>query len=147
MKRRLCLYLAAVGVLTAASSPEPAPAQEFVVIVNASNPVASMSKEEVAKLFLKKTVSWPAGTTVAAVEQPMTAKTREAFAREVLGKTIAQVKSYWQQQIFSGRDVPLPEKQNDDDVVAFVRSNPNGIGYVAKGVEVGRGVKIISIAP
>lgn len=147
MKRRICLYLAAAGVLTAASSPEPAPAQEFAVIVNASNPVTSMSKDEVAKLFLKKTVSWPAGTMVAAVEQPMTAKTREAFAREVLGKTIAQVKSYWQQQIFSGRDVPLPEKQNDDDVVAFVRSNPNAIGYVAKGVDVGRGVKVISIAP
>jgi ABC-type phosphate transport system substrate-binding protein len=57
------------------------------------------------------------------------------------------VKSYWQQQIFSGRDVPPPEKQTENDVVAFVRSNPGAIGYVSKGVDIGRGVKALSVAP
>ena len=147
MKQKICLSLLAAGLLVGATAPEPAPAQEFAVIVNAANPVSSLPKEEVAKLFLKKSVSWQSGATVAAVELPMTAKTREAFARDVLGKTLAQVKSYWQQQIFSGRDVPLPEKPTDDDVVAFVRANPNAIGYVSKGAEIGRGVKVISLAP
>ena len=147
MKQKICLSLLAAGLLLGATAPEPVPAQDFAVIVNAANPVSSLSKEEVAKLFLKKSVSWQSGATVAAVELPMTAKTREAFARDVLGKTLAQVKSYWQQQIFSGRDVPLPEKPTDNDVVAFVRSNPNAIGYVSKGAEVGRGVKVISLAP
>ena len=147
MKQKICLSLLAAGLLLGATAPEPVPAQDFAVIVNAANPVSSLSKEEVAKLFLKKSVSWQSGAIVAAVELPMTAKTREAFARDVLGKTLAQVKSYWQQQIFSGRDVPLPEKPTDNDVVAFVRANPNAIGYVSKGAEVGRGVKVISLAP
>lgn len=146
MKRncRLLSLIATIGVL---SSPLAAHAQEFTVIVNASNPVSTMPKDDVAKLFLKKTVSWQSGRPVAPVELPTTAKAREAFAREVLNKSIAQVKSYWQQQIFSGRDVPPPEKQSENDVVAYVRSNPGAIGYVSKGVDIGRGVKALSLAP
>jgi len=146
MKRkcRLLSLIVTIGVL---SSPLAARAQEFTVIVNASNPVSTMPKDEVAKLFLKKTVAWQSGRAVAPVELPTSAKAREAFARDVLNKSIAQVKSYWQQQIFSGRDVPPPEKQSENDVVAFVRSNPGAIGYVSKGVDIGRGVKALSIAP
>ena len=131
----------------AASSPEPIPAQDFAVIVNASNPVTALPKEEVAKIFLKKSLNWQSGGNVVAVELPMGAKAREAFAREVLGKTLPQLKSYWQQMIFSGKDIPLAEKPSDGDVVAFVRSNPNAIGYVSKTADVGRGVKVIAIAP
>jgi ABC-type phosphate transport system substrate-binding protein len=147
MKRKICLYALAAGILVAATSPEPAPAQDFAVIVNAANPVTAMSKDDVAKLFLKKQISWESGQSVAAVELPMTTRAREAFARDVLGKTIPQVKAYWQQQIFSGRDIPLPEKPSENDVIAFVRSNANAIGYVSKGVDVGRGVKVIALAP
>ena len=146
MKRILKSFslILTIGVL---SSPLALGAQEFTVIVNAANPLASMPREDVAKLFLKKTVSWQSGQTVSPVELPPAAKAREAFARSVLNKSMAQVKSYWQQQIFSGRDVPPPEKQSENDVVAFVRSNPGAIGYVSKGVDIGRGVKAISVAP
>ena len=146
MKRNQSLFslILMVGVL---SSPLAAGAQEFTVIVNATNPVASMPRDDVAKLFLKKTVAWQSGQAVSPVELPAAAKAREAFAHTVLNKSIAQVKSYWQQQIFSGRDVPPPEKQSENDVVAFVRSNPGAIGYVSKGADIGRGVKALSVAP
>jgi len=145
--KRNCTLLSLIATIGVLSSPLAAQAQEFTVIVNASNPVSSMPRDEVAKLFLKKTVSWQSGKTVAPVELPPAAKAREAFARTVLNKSIPQVKSYWQQQIFSGRDVPPPEKQTENDVVAFVRSNPGAIGYVSRGVDIGRGVKALSVAP
>jgi ABC-type phosphate transport system substrate-binding protein len=146
MKRILKSFslILTIGVL---SSPLSAAAQEFTVIVNAANPVASMPRDDVAKLFLKKTIAWQSGQAVSPVELPAAAKAREAFARTVLNKSISQVKSYWQQQIFSGRDVPPPEKQTENDVVAFVRSNPGAIGYVSKGVDIGRGVKALAVAP
>ena len=140
--RTLLSLIATVGVL---SSPLAAHAQDFTVIVNASNPVSSLPRDDVAKLFLKKTVAWESGKAVAPVELPPAAKAREEFARAVLNKSISQVKSYWQQQIFSGRDVPPPEKQTENDVVAFVRSNPGAIGYVSKGVDIGRGVKALAV--
>ena len=146
MKRNQSVFLLilTIGML---SSPLAGGAQEFTVIVNAANPVASLPRNDVAKLFLKKTVAWQSGQAAAPVELPAAAKAREAFARAVLNKSIAQVKSYWQQQIFSGRDVPPPEKQTENDVVAFVRSNPGAIGYVSKGVDIGRGVKALAVAP
>ena len=146
MKRtfRLSSLILTIGVLL---SPMAAGAQEFTVIVNAANPLASMPRDDVAKLFLKKTVSWQSGQAASPVELPAAAKAREAFARTVLNKSIPQVRSYWQQQIFSGRDVPPPEKQSENDVVAFVRSNPGAIGYVSKGVDIGRGVKALTVAP
>ena len=146
MKRtfRLSSLIITIGVL---SSPLAAGAQEFTVIVNAANPLASMPRDDVAKLFLKKTVAWQSGQAASPVELPTAAKAREAFARTVLNKSIPQVRSYWQQQIFSGRDVPPPEKQSENDVVAFVRSNPGAIGYVSKGVDIGRGVKALTVGP
>lgn len=145
--KRNCTLLSLIATVGVLSSPLAARAQDFTVIVNASNPVSSLPRDEVAKLFLKKTVAWQSGKTVAPVELPAKAKAREEFARTVLNKSIAQVKSYWQQQIFSGRDVPPPEKQTENDVVAFVRSNPGAIGYVSKGVDIGRGVKALSVSP
>ena len=145
--KRNCTLLSLIATVGVLSSPLAARAQEFTVIVNASNPVSSLPRDEVAKLFLKKTVSWGSGKMVTPVELPPAAKAREAFARAVLNKSPAQVKSYWQQQIFSGRDVPPPVKPTENDVVAFVRSNPGAIGYVSKGVDIGRGVKALSVAP
>ena len=140
----LLVLLAFVGTPAA---PVAAPAQEFTIIVNSANPVTTMSQEDLAKIFLKKTATWQSGEPVAPVELPVSTKTREAFARAILGKSLPQVKSYWQQQIFSGRDVPPPEKQTDADVVAFVRANANAIGYVAKGKELGKGVKTLEVRP
>jgi ABC-type phosphate transport system substrate-binding protein len=143
--KRNCRLLSLIATIGALSSPLAAHAQEFTVIVNASNPVSSLPRDDVAKLFLKKTIAWQSGKIVSPVELPPAAKAREAFARTVLNKSITQVKSYWQQQIFSGRDVPPPEKQTENDVVAFVRSNPGAIGYVSKGADIGRGVKALAV--
>jgi ABC-type phosphate transport system substrate-binding protein len=144
---RLNPLLALLAFAGSPVAPVAIPAQEFTVIVNAANPVTTLPKDEVARMFLKKTVTWESGEPIAAVELPSSTKAREAFARTVLNKSLAQVKSYWQQQIFSGRDVPPPEKQSDGDVLAFVRANANAIGYVAKGKDVGRGVKVLEIGP
>lgn len=144
MKPTLALL---AGLLALTADPAPTPAQDFAVIVNVSNPVSTLSKDEVAKLFLKKTVAWSSGQSASPVELPASDKVRESFAREVLNKSVAQVRSYWQQQIFSGRDIPPPEKPTEDDVLAFVRANPNAIGYVSRTANMGRGVKVVSLAP
>jgi ABC-type phosphate transport system substrate-binding protein len=140
-------FVLLAGLLALTADPAPSPAQDFAVIVNVSNPISTLSKDEVAKLFLKKTISWSSGQSASPVELPVTAKVRESFAREVLNKSVAQVRSYWQQQIFSGRDVPPPEKPTEDEVLAFVRANPNAIGYVSRTANMGRGVKVVVLAP
>ena len=57
------------------------------------------------------------------------------------------VKAYWQQMIFSGREVPPPEKASAKDVVAFVSANRGGVGYVPAGTPLGEGVKTVDVKP
>ena len=118
----------------------------FKVIVNAANPVSSVAKEKVAKMFLKKVSRWENGSAVVPVDQPDEAEPRRAFSEEVIGKSVAGVKSYWQQQIFSGRDVPPPERKSNDSVVAFVKDDPGAIGYVSAGADTS-GVKVLTVTP
>jgi ABC-type phosphate transport system substrate-binding protein len=136
MRTRSLLVLAAVVAL-------PAWADDFKVVVNASNPVDAMSRAEVSQLFLKKVTRWPGGEVVH-VAEPGSAAVRETFYRKVAGKSLSAVKSYWNQLIFSGREVPPVEKASDEDVVAFVRANPDAVGYVSAGAAA-PGVKALAL--
>jgi len=141
MKRILyTLAVAAVALLA-----RPAAAQGFVVVVNEANPTASLPKAKVAQLFLKQDTKWDSGKTVAPVDLAKGAAAREAFSKAVLGRPLAAVESFWQQQIFAGNDVPPPTRPSDAEVLAFVKGNPNAIGYVAAGTALGAGVKAVAI--
>ena len=119
----------------------------YVVIVNAGNPVSTLSVSEVSDLFLKKACNWPDGTKAAPVDFLEGSAVNESFARNVHGKIPSAVKSYWQRMIFAGREVPPPEKASPEDVVGYVRANPGAIGYVPAGTPLGAGVKILKMRP
>src|SRR5690349_15446086 len=112
----------------------PARGSAFVVVVNDQNASDGVSRIVVSRFFLKKAARWENGAVVLPVDLPANSPIRDAFSREVLAKSVSSIKAYWQQQIFSGRDVPPPEKMNDAAVLEFVQSNPNAIAYVSAGV-------------
>ena len=121
----------------------PALAEGFKLVVHASNPVERLSKDQAAEVFLKKVTRWSSGQVVHVVE-PAEASVRSAFYRNVAGKSPSAVKAYWNQLIFSGREVPPVSKTSDADVVAFVRSNPGALGYVSAGADA-HGVKTVEL--
>jgi ABC-type phosphate transport system substrate-binding protein len=82
-------------------------------------------------MFLRLQTDWPDGGHARPVDQSKSSPVRDAFSREVLGKSLAAVEQYWTQAIFSGRAVPPVEKRTDADVLAYVRENPGAIGYVS----------------
>ena len=128
-------------------APAGARAQEpYRVIVNAGNGATTLTKAEVARLFMKKTVAWPGGEPVVPVDRGEDAEVRRAFSKTVLGKDVASVKGYWQQLIFTGRAVPPVEKATDAEVVAFVAANAGGIGYVSSAAPLGPGVKVLTVS-
>ena len=135
-------HLLAVALI--ALIPVNATAGSFKVIVNGAVRVDALSKKEVSDLFMKRTPKWSNGTPVMAVDQSDRSAVRDEFSKTIHGKPTAAVKSYWQQQIFSGRDVPPVEKASDSEVVALVRSNPGAIGYVDAAADTS-GVKVLTI--
>jgi ABC-type phosphate transport system substrate-binding protein len=140
--KRTLLLLSALALFL----PLMAGAQEaaYKVIVNTANASSSLTKHDVADIFLKKNVRWASGAPIVVADQTDKSPAREAFCTDVLHKNVASVKSYWQQQIFSGRELPPVEKATDEEVIAFVQGNPNAIGYVSKKT-VTDGVKVIRI--
>ena len=133
------------GLLIGALVIPPADAAEsYKVIVHASNPAASLSREQLLRFFLKKATTWPSGKAVVPADQVKDSPVRQAFSRGVLNKTVAEVSAYWQQLFFAGRAVPPVEKPNDAAVVAFVADNEGAIGYVSAGADTG-GAKVVKV--
>lgn len=124
--------LFALGVLLwARPSVADEPATDFVVIVNADNPYYTLERSFIADAFLKKTTRWPNGDVIRPVDLAPDAPVRERFSQAILKRSVGAVKSYWQQMIFSGRDIPPPELARDEDVIKYVTTHPRAIGYVS----------------
>ncbi len=59
---------------------------------------------------------------------------RRKFTEEILKRSVEAVRGYWQQRIFSGRDVPPPEVETDEEVVKYVLKYTGAVGYVSGGI-------------
>ncbi len=137
--------LALVLSLGLAAGGTGAQSAAFRVVVHSANGASSLSKADIARLFLKKSANCPDGRAAVPVDLSEGSAARRAFSRAVLERDVAAVRAYWQQQIFSGRGVPPAEKASDAEVLAFVRANPGAVGYVSAGAELGGSVKELRV--
>jgi hypothetical protein len=124
---RVVLVIAAT-LMPAASAANNQP---FRVVVNAKNPMRSASTDFLCEIFLKRVTRWNGGETIKPVDLRPDAEARRKFSGRVLKRSVAAVRSYWQQRIFSGRGVPPPELDSDDAVIKYVSKHPQAIGYIA----------------
>jgi ABC-type phosphate transport system substrate-binding protein len=116
----------------------------YLIIVNESNPADELERRFVADAFLRKVTLWPRGDVIHPVDLAPSSPIRRRFTEDVLKRSVDSVKSYWQQHIFAGRDLPPPELETDDDVIAYVLKHPGAVGYVSAGAEL-RGTKAIAL--
>lgn len=103
----------------------------FVVITRQDELETELDRTFVADVFLKKRTRWPNGEVIHPVDQRRDTNVRRHFSREILKRSVDAVRSYWQQRIFSGRDVPPPEVDSDAEVIRFLKATPGSIGYVS----------------
>ena len=132
------------AILLLALSSRALEAQEVVLVAHASIKTEQLTVEQVTKLFLKQSAKWPDGTSAHPVDQQKTTGIRAIFSKVWLGRPVGAVETYWQQQIFTGKDVPPPTKASDDDVLAFVRATPGAVGYVSPSASTS-GVKVVPV--
>jgi len=140
----LPLLAAALAGALGASRPLAASPPTYRLIVNPKNDATGVDRRFVADAFLKKITRWPDGESVHPVDLSAESLARARFSEEVIRRSVPAVKSYWQQLVFSGRDVPPPELDRDEDVIAYVLRFPGGIGYVSGAADVDR-VKVVTI--
>jgi hypothetical protein len=134
------------GPPSAPSAPSAPRGAGFAVVVHAANPAAALPREQVARLFMRKLRRWPNGAPAEPVDLAPGAPARDAFTRTVLGKSVGTVRAYWQQRIFSGAEVPPPEKPDDAAVLAYVRTHPAAVAYVSDAAALPSGVRELAVA-
>jgi hypothetical protein len=129
----LAVALLALVANVAAKAPpvQPSPPAAYRIIVHPNNPVTSVSQGFLQDAFLKKRTRWAGNVVIQPVDLKPASPVRIKFSQEVLGRPVAAVRSYWQQRIFSGRDVPPPELEGDEAVVSHVLKHEGAVGYVS----------------
>lgn len=122
----VCLLLSAPPV-AAAGDP-------IIVIVNASNPVDSLSIGDLKKLFLSDRSKWDTGKSVAPVIVAAGAPERTAFLKIVCGMSDSDFSKYFLQAAFTGKSATPPkEVTSAQSVKANVAGSPGAIGFVKAG--------------
>jgi len=133
--------LVLIGFVGAANAATDLP---FKVIVNAGVQGKRIQKETLKAIFLRKTVRWGDGTPSQPVDQGLTSPVRLEFIKSVLGYSAVAVQQYWVSQITKG-NLPPPVKKSEEEVIAFVASQPGAIGYVSAETPTPETVRVLEI--
>ncbi len=143
--KKLPILLLALTALVAVSWHSGAQEGSYRIVVHPENPADSISKDKASQYLLKKKSRWEHGQSAQPVDLDSRSPVREAFSRDVHGRSVASIKNYWQRQIFSGRGVPPPEVTSDAAVIDFVQRHPGGVGYVSASARLGS-VKEVAVS-
>lgn len=103
---------------------------EVVAVVSARSSLTTLSKSQVADIFLGKALRYPDGSLAVPIDQAEGSATREEFYLAFAGKSPAQLNAHWSKIIFTGRGQPPPEVANGVAVKRRLAENPNAIGYI-----------------
>ncbi|MDN3519416.1 phosphate ABC transporter substrate-binding protein [Aquisalimonas lutea] len=119
-------------------------AAEIVVVVSRDNPVDSLSRTELADIYLGRMDRFPNGDPAMPIDQAERSPAHDAFYNDYLGRSPAQIKAHWSRLIFTGRGQPPRSLKDGDTVAEFIADNPRAIGYVDRSM-VGEQLRVVTI--
>lgn len=123
---------------------EAVAAEVVVAVVSAKNPIAGLSKPQIADIFMGKANRFPDGNPAVPIDQAEGSPARDGFYLSVAGKSPAQVKAHWSKIIFTGRGQPPKELADGNAVKKYLAENPNAIGYLEQS-QVDASVKVLGV--
>jgi hypothetical protein len=134
----LAALLALLALVSTRAAPAGADAPAYKVIVNPDLAVTTVDASFLRDAYLKKISDWSDGTPLRPVALSDRHPVRARFVRDVLHKTPAQLRSYWNQQIFSGKRMPPPQVDSPAAAIAYVLANRGAVAYIPADVDAGR---------
>lgn len=143
-RRRVLRWAAVFGLSSWVPAARTAERESFRIIVHRDNPATQLSREFLTEAFLKRATRWRDDHAISPVDLLASSATRKAFSEAVLRRSVAAVRSYWQQRIFSGRGLPPPELASDEAVLNYVRKNRGAVGYVSADAAISD-VKVVEV--
>lgn len=120
----IVVLLLFVSTIRAQGSPKT------VVIVNPQNPISEITAQELRKIYYGKKTIWGGGESIVAVDLKKERKERQEFSQIVFQADPETVERNYIKMALSGTGHPPQILSTSQQVLAFVVSNPNAIGYV-----------------
>jgi ABC-type phosphate transport system substrate-binding protein len=103
---------------------------DVVAVVSANSAIATLSKIQLADLFLGRVSRYPNGAHAVPIDQAEGSIARDEFYAKVADKSAAQMKAYWSKIIFTGRGQPPKEVADGAELKRRIAENPDTIGYI-----------------
>jgi len=119
---------------------------ELFIIVNVKNSIDHMSANQLGRIFSKKVKKFDNEMASLPVAQKSSRAVTVHFNKYVLKKNAQQLKYYWARKMFSGSSKPPKSLASDMEVIKFVASVKNAVGYISKKPK-NKKVKVIIIDP
>ncbi len=143
--RRIVCLATLLLVSASLSGIESATPTGIQIVVNAKNPIDTVSAEDLSNLYLKKVKKWKDGIKAMPADQEVESQVRRLFSPALLGRTSSQVESWWQIQLFRGRAVPPLTLSSDSEVLQYIAKHPGGVGYVSAATELPKNVRALTV--
>ena len=138
------LLLMAAMMVVQINPAQSAIDEALYIVVNTSNSIDSISLDQLNRIFSKKSKAFENGVPALPIAQKNSRQVTVYFNKVVMKKNAQQLKYYWSRKMFSGSSKPPKSLSSDTEVVKFVSSLKNAIGYVSKLPE-DNNVKVIPI--
>ena len=103
---------------------------DIVVIVNAANPVTSLSRKQLTDMYMGRQINFPNGDPALPIDQAAGSSLRQQYYQELVGKSEAKINAYWARLLFSGIASPPRVLPTPEAVLQIVRENAAAIAYM-----------------
>jgi ABC-type phosphate transport system substrate-binding protein len=114
---------------------------DMVVVANPKVAADSLTRTQLARIFLGQTGSFPDGS--AAIPLDVNGDFRNSFYTFMLKRSPTQMEKYWARMIFTGASMP-PREVHIQEVKSLVAETRGAISYIDRSTVDGS-VKIINI--
>jgi ABC-type phosphate transport system substrate-binding protein len=132
MTRIRRIALLAIGLALGLASH--AAMADVVAVVSAKSAITTLTKTELADIFLGRVSRFPNGVQAVPVDQAEDAPARALFYAQIAGRSGAQMKAYWAKIIFTGRGQPPQAMHSNEELKRRIALDPAAIGYIEENL-------------
>jgi ABC-type phosphate transport system substrate-binding protein len=116
---------------------------DVVAVVSAKSALKSLSKRQIADIFLGRQIRYPDGQVAVPVDQAVGATSRDEFYASFAALSPEQLKAHWAKIVFTGRGKPPKAVASAAEVKKLIGADPLTIGYLDRSA-VDDSVKVLA---
>jgi ABC-type phosphate transport system substrate-binding protein len=146
-KLRVILWATALAAAPILAPPVAAQGvdRSLRVVVSKDNKLASLTTDDLNRIFLGKKTLWESGTRIVPAMPEEESTAGEAFLSVTLKKSVSQFRAYWKRLLFSGGGTVPKVFRSNSQIIDFVARQPGAIAVVEAGAVDDR-VRVLEIS-